>query len=394
MSAPLLPSPLPPIVPEVEAAVRELHLADRAAEIDRSPRFPREEFRELGRRGLLGLRIPPALGGRGLPMVDVGAALYRWAYLSGTTFAKLSLQPEFSSVLAEGGEAGLIDRYFRPLVRGEVLIGNQVTEPGAGSDAQAVSLRAVRRGGDYRLTGIKSQAAFASEATAAIVFARVEGGEASATGLTAFLVPQDLPGISRRVVPDLGERWMGRGTVVYEDVLVPAEQRLGAEGRAFALLREELSRERLLLAAIYVGVARASFDEVVADVGLKATFGRPLAEHEAVSFPLVEDWALLDAAELYVRRALERAGSSPPSDAEAALAKWLATDIALRTIDHALQFSGGRGYSSELPHERRLRDVRSGALAHGTSEIMHLIAARRLWPREGPSHARAETTRA
>ena len=174
---------------------------------------------------------------------------------------------------------------------------------------------------------------------------------------------------------------MRRGAVRYEGVAVPEDHRIGEEGRAFDYLKEELVRERLLLAAIYLGVGRSSFDSVVRHAGERVTFGRTLAAHEAVGFPLVEDWARLDAAWLYTRHALERMEAGDRVVAESALAKWMATEVALTAIDHAIQFSGGMGYSKALPHEQRWRDVRSGALAHGPSEIMHLIAVRALWPK-------------
>jgi len=378
-------SPVPghPILDEIEAADRSVGFARRAAEIDRSPEFPWSEFRELGRRGLLGLRTPTASGGRGLPMTAAAVGLHELARRGGTMFGKLSLQPDFSSVLDEVGSKELREEYFRPLVRGEVLIGNQITEPGAGSDAAAISMRAEKHGDGYLLDGEKSQVAFASDAGAALVYARTGGPDRGASGITAFLVPQDLPGIERTVEGDLGERWMRRGRVTYRQVRVEARRRIGEEGHGFEYLQRELTRERLLLGAVYLGVARASLEETVERAGVRTSFGRPIGRHEAVGFALVEDWARLDAAWLYTYRALERFESGVDVDAEAALSKWMATEVALTAIDHAIQFHGGEGYSNRLPYERRWRDVRSGALAHGPSEIMHLIAVRALWPSAG-----------
>jgi cyclohexanecarboxyl-CoA dehydrogenase len=370
----------------VRAAVRSLDLARASAELDRAPRFPREQFRALGRLGLLGLRTPEAFGGRGLSMVAAGAGLFELAYGAGTTFAKLSLQPDFCGILAERGSPELVDRYFRPLAQGERLVGYHVTEPHAGSDAGAIALEARREGDEYVLTGTKSQAAFATDADAAIVFARTSPPERGKAGISAILVPQDLEGIERSAGNDLGERWMRRGTVRYHGVRVPVAHRLGEEGRTFDDLKGEFHRERLLLAAVYLGVGRASFDATVAYAGRRTAFGRPIARHEAVGFPIVEDWARLDAAWLYIERALVGFDAGRDVSAEAALSKWLATETALTAIDHAIQFHGGEGYSNALPHEQRWRDVRSGALAHGPSEIMHLVAARELWPR-GPAEA-------
>lgn len=377
-----VPTHVDPLFAEIDRAVDALGLAPLYRQLDARPRFPWEEFRSLGAHGLLGLTLPAELGGRGLSAVRAAEALHRLAGAAGTTFAKLALQPEFSSVLAREGSPEVRSAYFLPMMRGKRLVANHVTEPGAGSDLRGLATTADRRGPVYVLNGTKSQAAFAVDAQAAIVYARVAGAVAERPGLTAFLVPQDLPGIQRRVIDDLGERWMRRGTVTYTSVEVPTDHRIGEEGRALDYLKMELVHERVLLAAIYLGVAAASWDETSKHVGTRAVFGRRLADQEAVAFPLLEDRARLESAWLYVREtaALLDGGSATP--ARSALAKWQAVDVALRTLDHAIQFHGGRGYSKELPHEQRWRDVRSGALAHGPSEVMLSIAARETWPDE------------
>jgi cyclohexanecarboxyl-CoA dehydrogenase len=380
VSARLPPLPDDPIAEEIRAFDDRLDLARRYREIDRSPRFPREEYRALGDAHLLGLRTSASVGGRGLPLPRVGIALFHLAYRGGTTFAKLSLQPEFSSVLAEHGSPDLVEQWFRPMTRGERLVGNHITEPGAGSDVSAIQGVARREGAEYVVSAVKSEAAFAADAEGAIVYAKVPN-EDPRGGITAFLVPQDLDGVGRSIGEgDLGERWQRRGTVTYRNVRIPAEYRLGEEGRGLECLRPELIRERALLAAIYLGVARASWDETVRYVGERAVHGRPLAVQEGVAFPLAEDQASASAAWLLVEDVLRRLEAGESCDGASALAKWLATEVALRTIDHAIQFHGGRGYSQTLPLEQRWRDVRSGRIAHGPSEIMLRTAARELWP--------------
>jgi len=383
---PLWPLPDDPIVGEVVSASRDLGLARRYQELDRKPEFPVAEFRALGRAGLLGLSLPSSMGGRQLPLPRVAVALFHLGYLGGTTFAKLAIQPEFASVLGEHGSPTAVDRWFRPLVRGERLVGNQITEPAAGSDVGAIALEAQRDGEGYVLTGSKSEIAFAEDADAAIVYGRVPP-PVDGRGITAFLVEQDLPGVRRSVgTGDLGERWQRRGRVDYDRVKIPGSARIGEEGSALRYVRSELARERGFLAAIYLGVARASWDETVAYVRDRVAFGHPLSEAQAVAFPLVHDGASLESAWLYTLHALERLEAADSADAAAAtaVAKAMASDVALRTIDHAIQFHGGRGYSQALPHEQRWRDVRSGPIAHGPSEVLYGVAARRLWPRKPP----------
>jgi cyclohexanecarboxyl-CoA dehydrogenase len=364
---------------EIEQFAQTHQLTERSRALDAHPEFPWEEFRAMGKEKWLGLTLRPEDGGRGLSLPRAGLVLQELGYRAGTVFAKLSLQPEFSSIIATQGSDALRGRFALPLARGEVLVGNQVTEPGAGSDLSHLSTKAERRGDRVRLSGIKSQVAFATDAQAAIVYARSAAGRT--TGVSAYVVPQDLPGIERHVVEDLGERWMRRGTVTYSSVEIPRDHLIGEEGQALEYLKVELTHERALLGAIYLGVARASWEETVREAGERVVFDGPLADQEAVAFPLVEDGTRLAASWLYTERVLERLERGERADDAAAMSKWLATEVALRTLDHAIQFHGGRGYSKELPHEQRWRDVRSGALAHGTSEIMHRVAARRRWPK-------------
>ncbi|MCI4342647.1 MAG: acyl-CoA/acyl-ACP dehydrogenase [Thermoplasmata archaeon] len=376
--------PPDPLAGELDAFIESHELSARGRLLDREPAFPRREFESMGAAGWLGLTTPVSFGGRGLSIARAGVLLHRLAFRSGTTFAKLSLQPEFASVLHEVGSEALLDTWYRPLVAGRRLVGNQITEPGAGSDAQALQLAARRDPTGYSLSGEKTEVAFATEADAALVYGRVEGGETD--GVTAFLVPQEGSGILRQVVgTDLGERWQRRGSVTYRHVHVPLESRLGEEGEGFSYVRAELTRERALLAAVYLGVARASWVDTVKHVGRRMAFGRPLSANQAVAFPLVDDEGDLAAGWLYVRQVLERLDRAEEVDAEAALAKSIATRVSLQALDHAIQFHGGRGYSNELPFEQRWRDVRSGSIAHGSSEIMHLVAARRLWSRRPAS---------
>jgi len=379
-------SPIPPPVPsdpireEVDRFADAHRLGERYRAYDRSPAFPVEEFQRLGEARLLGLSVPASFGGRGLSALRSARGLFQLAYRGGTMAAKLSLQPEFSSVLARAGSPDLRAGYLDPLFRGRMLVGNQVTEPHAGSDAAALRARAVYRTGAYRISGTKTQVAFAEDAQAAIVYARTErpGGR---SGISAFLIPQDLAGIRRERVPDYGERWMGRGTVVYDDVELPEAYRLGEEGQGFELLRQELTHERALLGAIYLGVAWASFEETVAFVAQREAFGRPLAAQQAISFPLVEDEARLTAAWGLLERVLTRLDAGEPVDGEAAMSKWYCGHVALEAVDHAMQFHGGQGYAEELPHAQRYRDLRSARVAHGTDEVMHLVATRKRWPR-------------
>jgi len=370
-----------PLLPELRAFASRHRLGERGRALDRSPEFPRAEFRALGEAGWLGLTVRPGLGGRGLPPSRAAVLLFHLGYLGGTVFAKLSLQPEFSSVLSDHGSPKAVEEWFRPMLRGERLVGNQITEAQAGSDATALATTVTRDGGSYVLNGEKTEVAMAGDTEAAIVYARAPGTSGH-DGISAFLVPQDLPGVHRTVeAMDLGERWQRRGSVRYDHVAVPADLRLGEEGAGFRYVLPELAQDRGLLAAVYLGVARASWDETVRYVGQRVAFRRPLSDQQSVAFALVDDGLRLETAWMFALRALSRLPEGAAGAAETGLAKALATEVALATIDHAIQFHGGRGYSGALPHEQRWRDVRSGSIAHGPSEVLYRAAARQLWPR-------------
>ena len=363
---------------EARTAVLDLDLARRYQELDREPSFPMKEYQAFARRGWLGPRAPRGVGGGGWRLAEEAALLEEIAYGGGSVFAKLVLQPEFCSPLLHASPE-LIDRWYVPLLRGELLVGNQITEPKAGSDAAGLESRAEKEGETYLLTGTKSEIAFAKDARAAIVYASTSPG-LGARGISAFLVPQDLRGISTETFDDLGERWMRRGTITYDRVRVPASHLIGQEGQGFSYLMEELTPERALLGLVYLAIARRSWEETRLHVGERTAFGRPLASNQGISFPLVEDYARMESARLFAWQTLERiaSGEGRGSDSDAALVKWLSNQVALEALDHAMQFHGGAGYSRRLPHEQRWRDVRSGTSAHGTSEILRFVAARDL----------------
>ncbi|MCI4346838.1 MAG: acyl-CoA dehydrogenase family protein [Thermoplasmata archaeon] len=377
------PPPVPgdPLDREVEEFCARHRLSELNREVDARPRFPRELFQALGTARLLGLTVASSRGGRELPPTRAVRVLFRLAFHGGTMAAKLSLQPEFCSILSTLGASDEQRATYTRVVRGENLVGNQITEPEAGSDLGSLATLANPVEGGYTIGGTKSQAAFATEAESAIVLARTPGSGRHA--LTAFLVPQKLAGIARSTVQDHGERWMGRGTVVYSSVKLPVESRIGPEGGALPALRDELRRERAFLAAIYLGVAWSSWHEAVEYVGSRETFGNRLADRQAVSFPLVEDRVRLESAWRQTEVVAAALDDGRATDADTAMLKWFAGEVTITAVEHAMQFHGGAGYSNELPHERRLRDLRSARLAHGTAEIAHVIAARALWPAPG-----------
>lgn len=368
---------------EVRKFASENDLMGRSGELDREPAFPWKEFSALGKKGWLGPRVGASFGGSGWSFTKEAALIEELARNGGSVFAKLALQPDFSSALRHGS-THMVDRWYRPLFKGETLVGNQVTEPQAGSDARALSSRVEHitdgSGERWVLSGTKSGIAFAADAKAAIVYAKTSMTDEK-DPVSAFLVPQDLKGITVELHQDMGERWMRRGTVNYDRITLPAGSMIGAEGEGFKYLLSELTEERALLSVIYLALAEASLEEAIGYARARKIFGSPLSSYEAVSFTLVEDEARLAATRLYVMEVLGALERGEKVTGGAAMAKWMSNSTALKVLDHVIQFHGGKGYSSELPHEQRYRDVRSGAIAHGSNETLKMVAARELFPR-------------
>src|SRR5262249_31818348 len=212
-------------------------------------------------------------------------------------------------------------RWLPPTARGEALIALALTEPGVGSDAANLACRAVQDGDSYVLTGEKSGISLAMAAQAAVVFARTDA-DAKARGVTAFLVPLDLPGVARSPLKDMGTRVVGRAVLSFDHVKVPASHRVGAEGTGFYQVMQGFDYNRVLIALACLGVAQVSLEETMAYVKDRHAFGRALATFEGVSFPIAEAATYIDAARWLCYRALWLADGRLAHTKESAMAKW------------------------------------------------------------------------
>jgi cyclohexanecarboxyl-CoA dehydrogenase len=259
---------------------------------------------------------------------------------------------------------------------GEHVVGIGLTEPQAGSDAGMPQMTARADGdGGYLLTGTKSLS-FARDAAAAVVFARTGDRRERGKGISAFLVPLDLPGVSREAFSDMGTRAVGRGAVHLDNVRVPGENLLGAEGKGFSEVMRGFDFSRALIGLQCVGVAQTSVTETWRYVGEREAFDQPLSTFQGVSFPLAEAETRLTAARMLCYRTLSLKDREAPHTTEAAMCKWLAPKDAFEAIQTCLLLHGQYGYRTELPLEQRLRDVLGLQIGDGTAQIMKLIIAR------------------
>ncbi len=373
--------------PEQDELVRTLRafarkeLAPRSATWDRTGEFPWEVWRRMGELGLFGLRAPAAYGGQEAELLTVGIAAGEIA--RGDLSCTYGIQ--ISALAGEilGREAGdeIKRRWLPPTIAGETVLALALTEPGVGSDAANLACRAERDGDGYLITGEKSGISLGMVAHAAIVFARTDPG-GGARGVTAFLVPLDLPGVSRSALRDLGSRVVGRAVLSFDHVRVPGSHRLGREGAGFYQVMRGFDFNRVIIALACLGVAQVALEETMAYVKERRAFGQPLARYEGVSFPIAEAATQIEAARWLCYRALWLADRGEPHTKESAMVKWWAPKLSVDVIHQCLLLHGHYGYTDELPFEQRLRDVIGLEIGDGTPEVMKIIVARELLGRE------------
>jgi cyclohexanecarboxyl-CoA dehydrogenase len=356
-------------------------LAPRSGQWDRSGEFPRDAWRQMGELGLLGLRAPAELGGAEADLVTTGIAVEEIARGDFCATYGIQLAAFAGEIVGRNGSAEVRERWIPPTARGETVIALALTEPGVGSDAAHLACRAEREGGDYVLTGEKSGISLGMAAQAAIVFARTGGG-AGARGISAFLVPLDLPGVARSALRDLGSHAIVRAVLSFDHVRLAGSLRLGAEGTGFRQVMGSFDSNRVLIGLACLGAAQVSLEETMAYVKERQAFGRALARFEGVSFPIAEAATQLEAARWLCYRALWLADRGAPFTKESAMVKAWVPRLAVDTIHQCLLLHGHYGYTSELPFEQRLRDVMGLEIGDGAAAIMKIVVARELMGRE------------
>jgi alkylation response protein AidB-like acyl-CoA dehydrogenase len=276
------------------------------------------------------------------------------------------------------GTSGQKDRYLRPLARGELLGAFCLTEPGAGSDAAALTTRAHRRGNRFALSGTKQFITSGSSADLALVFA-VTDPAAGKNGLSAFILPTRTPGYRvARAEHTMGQRSSDHCQIVFEECEVAPDQMLGEEGEGLKIALANLEGGRIGVAAQSVGMARAAYEAALAYAKDRRTFGKPIIEHQAVAFRLADMATSLQAAELMVLNAARLRDAGLPCLKEASMAKLHASEMAERVCSDAIQIHGGYGYLNDFPVEQIYRDVRVCSIYKGTSDIQRLVISRAL----------------
>ena len=264
------------------------------------------------------------------------------------------------------------------MARAEWLAAFCLTEPQAGSDAAAISTRAERRGDRYVLNGAKQFITSGKNADVAIVIA-VTDPAAGRHGMSAFVVPTSTPGYRvAGIERKLGQNLSDTASIVFEDMEVPQELRLGAEGEGYKIALSNLEGGRIGIAAQCVGMARDAFERALAYARERKTFGKPLIEHQAVAFRLADMAAQIESARLLVHHAARLRDAGLPAITHASMAKLQASEMAERVCSESIQIHGGYGYVADFEVERIYRDVRVCQIYEGTSDIQRLVIARNL----------------
>jgi acyl-CoA dehydrogenase len=348
-------------------------LEEKVAEEDE---VPAEIVREMREMGLFGLSIPEEFGGLGLTMSEE----VRVALEFGRT------TPAFRSVFGTNvgiGSQGLVMAgseeqkavWLPRIASGEIVTSFALTEPGAGSDSASVQTRAIRDGDVYRLSGSKRFITNADKASLFTVMART-GGE-GARGVSAFLVPADLPGVSiGKPEKKMGQQGAHVCDVNFDEAPVPAANRLGAEGEGFRIAMRVLDRGRLHIAAVCVGISERLIADAVAYAQERKQFGKSLSDFQLIQAMIADSKTETMAARALVLEAATLKDQDKPITLEAAAAKYFASEMVGRVADRAVQIFGGAGYIADYGIERLYRDVRLFRIYEGTSQIQQLVIAR------------------
>ena len=366
---------------ELTRTLAAKELVPRVAEAEADAAFPREVFRTLGHSGLLGLPFAEKDGGAGQPYEVYLQVLEEIAAVWSSVAVGVSVHVLSCLPLARFGTDE--QRAWLPeMLGGELLGAYCLSEPHAGSDPAALRTRAVRDGDDYVINGTKAWTTHGGYADFYTVMARTsdDGGH----GISCFLVPACTPGLSA----DPPERKMGltgsaTATMRFEDVRVPAERRIGAEGEGLKIALASLDCGRLGIAAVATGLAQGALDHAVRYARERETFGKPIIEHQGLAFVLADMDAAVESARATALSAARLKDRNLPFTREASIAKLVATDNAMKVTTDAVQVLGGYGYTRDFPVERFMREAKVMQIFEGTNQIQRLVISRVLDRNDG-----------
>ncbi len=357
-----------------EFAAREV--APYIREWDQEGKVDRSLIDKIGEMGLLGLPIPEEYGGLGLDYISLALACEELEYVDTSLRVILSVHVGLNSLsLLQWASEEQKQRWLVPQAQGEKIATFGLTEPAAGSDAGAIESTVVKDGDSYILNGSKMWISLADIADHFLVFASIDRSLGH-RGLTAFVLERGMEGFTTGTIKGkLGVRAGNTGELAFNNVRVPAENRIGEEGEGFKIAMSCIDQGRFTVAAGATGLIRASLDASVKYANERQTFGQPIGKHQLVQQMIAKMVAGYEASSLLVSKAAELKNRGIRNTKETSLAKWYATDAALAAADDAIQIHGSYGFSNEYPVERFMRNARGSVIYEGTSQIHQILQA-------------------
>jgi cyclohexanecarboxyl-CoA dehydrogenase len=344
-------------------------------ERDKTRVLDRKLMRAMGEMGFIAPELPQKVGGLGVGCLAAGV-IHEEIARADLSLSYINLLASLNGqILAEHGDPAVVQPWLDKLIAGTALLAIALTEPGGGSDAANLQLRVERRADHYLINGEKTSISAADQADAVVVFGRTGTKESGAHGVTALLVPTDVPGLTRSRFDCHGQRAIGRGSLFFENVKIPLDHRLGEENKGFVQVMQGFDFSRALIGLQVLSVARVSLEETWSYVTQREAFGQPLSAFQGVSHTLADVDTQVTAARLLCWQTLWLKDQGHAHTAEAAMCKWWGPQLAYDTIHACLLMFGHGGYDRG-PMEQRLRDVLGFQIGDGTSQIMKTIVAR------------------
>lgn len=367
--------------------VAEDNFKEKAREIDKSHRFPRENFELLSELEMTGLTLPEKYNGGGMDYVSYSIVIEELAKVCATTSVILAAHLSLCSIpISIFGSDFIKEKYLKKLAKGEYLGAFCLSEPGNGSDAQAMLTKAEDKGDYYLLNGTKAWITNGKEADVYVILAQEipletlkEKGLPKYKGVSGFIVEKNMPGVSFGKLEDkLGIRASSTCQVILDNVKVPKENLLGSTGEGFKIAMVTLDGGRIGIASQALGIAQASFDLASSYAKSREAFGKKLVNFQALQFMLVEMTTEIEAGRLLTYQAANLHDMGLKFSRQAAEAKLFCSELASNAANKALQILGGYGYTTEYDAERFLRDAKITEIYEGTSEIQRIVIAQNI----------------
>jgi hypothetical protein len=367
---------------QMKMSVREFAEAEilpHVMEWDESQHFPIELLPKLGELGLTGILFPEEYGGAGLGYVEYATAIEELSRVDGSVGISIAAHNSLcSNHIFQYGTEAQKQKFLAPLARGEHLGAWGLTEPGAGSDASGTRTTAVRKDGGWLINGSKNFITHAIHADTCVAFASNDRSRHS-KGITAFIFEKGMQGFApAKKENKLGLRASETASVVFEDCLVPDENRLGDEGMGFVNAMQILDGGRISIAALAVGIAQGAYESALRYSAERRQFGKPIREFQAIQFKLADMAMQIEAARLLMYRAASLKDQGKKTTKESSMAKLFASEMSVHVCEDAIQIHGGYGYTKDYPAEKYWRDSKLCTIGEGTSEIQRMIIAREI----------------